>query len=219
MDFRDKPGGLVKVRGLVKTAVARALSWSRADALIGMLSDTGTSPIVLGYHRVVEDFDAAARVAIPAMLTSRRMLEQQLDWIGQRYQFVSLDELGEELGRGRASGRPLAAVTFDDGYRDVYDEAFPVLVKKGIPAAVFVVTDLVGTGQVQIHDRLYMLMCRAFERRPDPGRALAESPRRPRDPAVRHQELRPLRAESADGRGITPAGPVAERRGSDCGGP
>jgi peptidoglycan/xylan/chitin deacetylase (PgdA/CDA1 family) len=169
---RAKTRGLVKARGVVKTAVAHALAWSHADALIGMLADTGRSPIVIGYHRVVEDFDAAARVAIPAMLTSRRMLEQQLDWIGRRYEFVTLDELGEELGRVRASGRPLAAVTFDDGYRDVYDEAFPVLVRKGIPAAVFVVTDLVSTGQVQVHDRLYMLMCRAFEQWPDPAGAL-----------------------------------------------
>jgi len=165
------PGG---VRGLAKTVVARALSWSRADALIGRLSDTGPTAVVLGYHRVVEDFESAARVAIPAMLTSRAMLEAQLDWIGRRYTFVSLDELGDEMGRERTSSRPLAAVTFDDGYRDVYEEAFPVLQKKGIPSAVFVVTDLIGTKEVQIHDRLYMLVCRVFEQRAHPGRALAQ---------------------------------------------
>ena len=47
----------------------------------------------------------------------------------------------------RAASRstdPVAAVTFDDGYRDVYEHAVPVLKRKGIPAAVFVVTDLVG---------------------------------------------------------------------------
>ena len=169
-----KPRVPGSVRGLAKTVVARALSWSRADALLGRLSDTGPTPVVLGYHRVVEDFDAAARVAIPAMLTSRAMLEAELDWIGRRYTFVSLDELGDEMGRGRASSRPIAAVTFDDGYRDVYEEAFPVLQKKGIPSAVFVVTDLVGTNEVQIHDRLYMLVCRVFEQRVEPGRALAQ---------------------------------------------
>ena len=163
-----------RVRGLVKTAVAHALSWSGADALIGSLADTGSSPVVIGYHRVVDDFDAAARVAIPAMLTSRRMLEAQLDWIGRRYRFVSLDELGRAIETGRTSSEPLAAVTFDDGYRDVHDVALPILMRKGIPAAVFVVTDLVGTGEVPVHDRLYMLICRAFSRWADPGRALPD---------------------------------------------
>ena len=162
-----------RVRSVVKTALAHALSWSGADALIGSLTDTGASSVVIGYHRVVEDFGSAARFSIPAMLISSRMLEAQLDWIGRRYRFVALDELGRELDRG-APGRPLAAVTFDDGYRDVYDVAMPVLVRKGIPAAVFVVTDLVGTGQAQVHDRLYLLLCRAIGRWRDPGTALRE---------------------------------------------
>ena len=34
--------------------------------------------------------------------------------------------------------------------------------KKGIPAAVFVVTGLVGTQQMQIHDKLYLLLKSAF---------------------------------------------------------
>jgi hypothetical protein len=86
-----------RVRTVVKTALAQALSWSGADALIGSLADTGASAVVIGYHRVVEDFSSAARFSIPAMLISSRMLEEQLDWIGRRYRFVSLDELGREL--------------------------------------------------------------------------------------------------------------------------
>ena len=59
------------------------------------------------------------------MLTSRRMLEAQLDWIGRRFRFVSLDELGAQLGGRARPAAPLAAVTFDDGYRDVYEHGVP----------------------------------------------------------------------------------------------
>jgi len=165
---------VLRMRGVLKTAVAQALCWSRADALIGRLAEAHSQPLVVGYHRVVEDFEASASAAIPAMLTSARMLEEQLDWIGSRYRFVTLDELGRELEAGGNGPRPPAAVTFDDGYRDVHDLAMPVLERKGIPAAVFVVTDVIERGGPQIHDRLYMLICRAFTRWPDPGRALAE---------------------------------------------
>ena len=44
-----------RVRSVVKTALAQALSWSGADALIGSLADPGASSVVIGYHRVVVD--------------------------------------------------------------------------------------------------------------------------------------------------------------------
>jgi peptidoglycan/xylan/chitin deacetylase (PgdA/CDA1 family) len=94
------------------------------------------------------------------MLVSRQMLERHLDWLGRRFRFVSLDELGALMPGSDGSVRPAVAITFDDGYRDFYDCAFPLLKQKGVPAAVFVVTDLVGTTGVQIHDKLYLLLSR-----------------------------------------------------------
>jgi peptidoglycan/xylan/chitin deacetylase (PgdA/CDA1 family) len=119
---------------------------------------------VLGYHRVVERFEAEAPLTMPASLVSRSMLERHLDFIGRDHEFVSLDELGERLNARRRSRRPLAAVTFDDGYRDVYENAFPMLLRKGIPGAVFLVTNVVGTSEPQLHDRLHSLVQLAFRR-------------------------------------------------------
>jgi peptidoglycan/xylan/chitin deacetylase (PgdA/CDA1 family) len=93
------------------------------------------------------------------------MLEAQLDWVGRRFAFVGLEELGEGLERRDA--RPVAAVTFDDGYRDVYEHALPLLRRKGIPAAVFLVTDTIGTSRPQRYDLLHLLLARTFDRWPD----------------------------------------------------
>jgi peptidoglycan/xylan/chitin deacetylase (PgdA/CDA1 family) len=158
------------VRGLVKTGAAGVLARTGAAAVIGAVTRARRVPLVLGYHRVVERFDDAARTAIPASLVSTRMLEAQLDWVGRRFRFVTLDELGDRLDRGDTT--PVAAVTFDDGYRDVYHHARPLLRRKGIPAAVFVVTDVLGASQPQRYDRLYLLLGRAFSRRPDAARAI-----------------------------------------------
>lgn len=149
------------LRSLVKTGMAWLLRWGpyrgprRADGL-------GRLPFVVGYHRVVEDFAASAKDSTPAMLVSRKMLARHLDWIGRRFRFISLDELGARLKNQEPFHEPVVAVTFDDGYRDVYDHAFPLLKQKGIPAAVFVVTGLMGTSTLQIHDMLYLLLARAF---------------------------------------------------------
>ena len=149
------------VRGFIKTGVSSALHASGAEWL---LAARRRQPVVLGYHRVVDDFAAHAAYSIPAMLISRAMLDRHLDWIGRRFQIVSPDELRSRVVARSWSARPIAAITFDDGYRDFYEHAFPLLKRKGIPAAVFAVTDYVGTSEVLPHDRLYLLLARASTR-------------------------------------------------------
>jgi peptidoglycan/xylan/chitin deacetylase (PgdA/CDA1 family) len=153
------------IRSWIKTRAAGVLCRSGLARLAGTLTGARNAPVVIGYHRVVEDFASSAKTSIPSLLISLRMLERHLDWIGRRYQFVDLHELGARLER-EDSGDPIAAITFDDGYRDFYTHALPLLQRKGIPAAVFVVTDHVGTERIQIHDKLYLLLAR--RRRPIP---------------------------------------------------
>src|SRR5438093_6311493 len=150
------------LRRWIKSAAANALCRSNADRWIFSLAGYKNMPLILGYHRVVERFAADEQNTIPSMLISRAMLERHLDWVGRRYRFVSLDEIGAILQSGPTSAKPAAVVTFDDGYRDFYDLAFPLLKRKGIPAGVFVVTDLIGTRRMQVHDRLYLGLASIF---------------------------------------------------------
>lgn len=151
------------LKRLVKSGIAVGAHWSRLDRFIASRHGLDQAPLVLGYHRVVQDFEHSARTAMPSLLVSTETLERQLDWVGERYRFVSLDELAAGLDDAEGEGAavfedgPVAAVTFDDGYRDVYDNAFPLLKRKGIPFAAYVVTDLVGTDRLQLHDELYLL--------------------------------------------------------------
>jgi peptidoglycan/xylan/chitin deacetylase (PgdA/CDA1 family) len=156
-------------RSSIKAGVARALYRTGLHRLFSSINGTGHLPVVIGYHRVVEDFAASARTSIPSLLVSPAMLERQLDWIGRRFTFIGLDELGARVESDRHSNRRLAAVTFDDGYADFYDHAFPLLKKKGIPAAIFVMTGLLSTEQIADHDRLYLLLSRRIGRRALPS--------------------------------------------------
>jgi peptidoglycan/xylan/chitin deacetylase (PgdA/CDA1 family) len=160
------------IRSLFKATVAEVLHKSGGARLFGGLLGARREPLILGYHRVVDDFAAASRVSIPSMLITAKTLERHLDWIGRRRSFVPPETIGQKVAAGQSVDR-LAAVTFDDGYRDVHEHAFPILKRKGIPAAVFVVAGTVGTAQMLVHDRLYGLLCAGFARWPVPSRALA----------------------------------------------
>jgi peptidoglycan/xylan/chitin deacetylase (PgdA/CDA1 family) len=146
------------LRSLGKTCVAFAYTWSSAARQTVRASRMAGAPFIACYHRVVENFDHSRRGTIPAMLISTTMLERHLDWLAKRFTFFSLDDIGAHLEHGKPFVKPAAAITFDDGYSDVYHHAYPLLKKKGIPAAVFVVTSLVGTGRPQIFDRFYLLL-------------------------------------------------------------
>jgi len=112
------------------------------------------------------------------MLISLRTLERHLDWIGRRYTLVSLDDMDAGSSSPRRGGKPLAAVTFDDGYRDTYSLALPLLERKGIPGAVFVVTDLIGTTRLQRHDALFLLLSRGVAHWRHPASTIADALRR-----------------------------------------
>ena len=62
---------------------------------------------------------------------------------GNGYSSIGLNELPDAVENG-SSGSRFVVLTFDDGYRDFCDNAFPILDKYGFKAAVFIATGLMG---------------------------------------------------------------------------
>ena len=59
------------------------------------------------------------------------------------YNVISLDDALTCIKRKRISAKSIV-ITFDDGFKDIYENAFPVLARFGFPATVFLVVDAVG---------------------------------------------------------------------------
>jgi peptidoglycan/xylan/chitin deacetylase (PgdA/CDA1 family) len=144
------------LRAIGKTCFAYA--YTLTDARRFFSRQPSETPFIACYHRVVDNFEQSAKMTIPSMLISTRMFERQIDWLAKRFSFLSLEEIGSQLESGRPFETPAAAITFDDGYSDVYHRAYPLLRRKGIPATFFVVTGLIDSLRPQIFDRLYLLL-------------------------------------------------------------
>jgi len=84
--------------------------------------------------------------------------------LGRKYDVVSLETAMRFANDQRGTSRPMAVITFDDGYVDFYDEAFPVLKELGMPATVFLPTDYIGQSKPLAHDRIYWLVKLALAR-------------------------------------------------------
>jgi peptidoglycan/xylan/chitin deacetylase (PgdA/CDA1 family) len=160
------------LRRITKHTIAGVLHHSGIAHIAGPMLRRH-APLIVAYHRIVEDFASHARHSLPSMLTSVATFERQIDWLARRYRIVSLDEAAALAGHRDAAR--VAAITFDDGYRDFSELAMPVLVRKGVPAALFVVTDVVGRNDTLPHDRLYLRLERAFRRWSPPREGLTRA--------------------------------------------
>lgn len=123
------------MRTLIKTSVARAF-----EAVGGLRRLHAGRLVVLTFHRVRPGGEAphqrAMRILDVAVPDFRRILVE----MRERYEPVALgDWIGQEAPPARAS----FAVTFDDGWADNHEHAFPVLRELGIPATIFIATGAV----------------------------------------------------------------------------
>jgi peptidoglycan/xylan/chitin deacetylase (PgdA/CDA1 family) len=114
-----------------------------SDAHRWLLRDKAT--IVL-FHRVDDSLPND-----PISCTSSQFAAY-CEFFKRYFDVIPLTELLDRLDSGRDISRSLV-ITFDDGYRDNYELAAPILRDLGLPACFFIATDFIGSDQVTWWDR------------------------------------------------------------------
>jgi peptidoglycan/xylan/chitin deacetylase (PgdA/CDA1 family) len=104
--------------------------------------------LILAYHRI-----AAPSWDPWNLCVSPEHFEQQLAVLSRRADLVPLSGLASRLRAGRR-GRPVIALTFDDGYADNLHSAQPLLERYGAAATVFIATGWIDRGEPFWWDRL-----------------------------------------------------------------
>lgn len=131
--------------GFLKAALS-ALHYTGTGRLLEPL--TRGVGVIFMLHRVRVHAEAASgpnRIleVTPEFLEDTICLVRELG-----FDVVSLDELHARMASGDFD-RPFAAFTFDDGYRDNLEVAYPIFKRHGLPFAVYVPTDYPdGTGDL-----------------------------------------------------------------------
>lgn len=108
-----------------------------------------TAPIcqILIYHRVNDDKDPFLSATPVSVFVA------QMEHVKRHFPIVSLDQIAR--GEWSPKGEEFCvAVTFDDGYRDNYTDAFPVLRRLGIPATIFLTTGCIETASLPWYDHV-----------------------------------------------------------------
>ena len=98
------------------------------------------APVILMYHAIGRPGEPACRYRVPG-----RRFARQMAWLVRRgYRVLSLQELVGYRQRFELPPAKSVVITFDDGYADNYDVAYPVLRAHRFPATFFIVSGCIG---------------------------------------------------------------------------
>jgi peptidoglycan/xylan/chitin deacetylase (PgdA/CDA1 family) len=118
---------------------------------------------ILMYHRVEQQKNPWF---FPYSITISDF-ENQLIYLVKHYSILSLNELVSHIYEQKPLPKKAVVITFDDGYKDNYLYAYPILKKYALPATVFLTTGHIGRGELFWWDKIsYVLQhtrCDALE--------------------------------------------------------
>ncbi len=171
-----------------RAALARALAATGATRAIEALREAGgRTAVVLTYHRIAEP-GASNPYYDPVVSATPEGFRAQMEMVRRRFRVVGPEDLlAADDGRDR---RPLAVVTFDDGYRDNHDVALPILQELGVPATFFIPTGFLERPRLPWWDHVAYVIKRtrrgefAVERTPDDPAPIAVAPGADREAAL-----------------------------------
>jgi len=94
--------------------------------------------VVLTYHRIAKP--GADAFYDPVISATPESLRVQVEWLSNHVRLLTLPELLAQVQSGSCWREPVALLTFDDGYRDNFDVAVPILRERNTPATFFIPT-------------------------------------------------------------------------------
>lgn len=102
----------------------------------GRSSTSDEKVTILSYHEIADPAEAL----IPQYAVTPTMFVRQMDWLRVHgFRFVGVDDILADRAGKRMLPDKAVLITFDDGYRTMYEHAWPILKAWSIPAVIAVV--------------------------------------------------------------------------------
>jgi peptidoglycan/xylan/chitin deacetylase (PgdA/CDA1 family) len=101
--------------------------------------------VILNYHRM-SDKKEEKPLSLFDIGVTREKFEKEMRHLARNYSVIPFSQAVDLLKNENNWPRFPVVISFDDGYRDIYLNAFPVLEKFNLPAIVFISTRMVEQG-------------------------------------------------------------------------
>jgi len=133
-----------KIKLLVIKLLEFIIYYSGCAFLLSLISKKGV--IILTYHRVNNDTEPFS--------VSLKNFEKQIEYLAHKKRIISLEELITNIQKGIELPKGCVVITFDDGYKNNYTNAYPILKKYNMPFTIFLATDYISSDKLIWSDEL-----------------------------------------------------------------
>lgn len=121
----------------LKSSVVNTGNKKERDFKNGILKYNDKSIPVIMYHSI--DYEAGNELRIP-----KETFREQMKYLKDNgYTTLTFDELYSFMTNNKPVPEKSVVLTFDDGYKDNYDNAYPILKEYGFNATIFVITNCI----------------------------------------------------------------------------
>ena len=103
--------------------------------------------LFIPYHHLVSD-SPAPHIEPLYKFKNTRQFEDDLDYLLKNFKFITPSELLESVTKGIPLQQNSFLLTFDDGLRQAYEEAAPILLRKGVEAVFFIVPSFLDNNEL-----------------------------------------------------------------------
>ena len=116
--------------------------------------------VVIMYHRISAKRDDWSLESV----TSDHF-EKHIEYFCNNYRILPLEELATSLSEKKRAPQRSLVITMDDGYKDNYAHAYPILLKYGVPATIFLTTGHISTDELLWWDKVGYILHHTSTRR------------------------------------------------------
>jgi len=113
------------------------------------------------FHRIIHKKEPNILLQ-GGMYVDMNTFKKQVLYLRNRFTIISLDKVLNifDMTSKNAVNKPYCIFTFDDGWKDFYENAYPILLSYNIHATVFLPTDYIGTNKQFWTDKLAYILCK-----------------------------------------------------------
>ena len=116
------------------------------------------SKIIIPYYHLVSDEDNIPHTKYLFNHRNTTQFQSDLDFFLRHFNPISLFDLIDSVKNKRELKEKSFLLTFDDGYREVYDIIAPILIKRNIPATLFLTINFLDNQSLSLRHKASILV-------------------------------------------------------------
>jgi peptidoglycan/xylan/chitin deacetylase (PgdA/CDA1 family) len=111
------------------------------------------------YHQILPSNELNNLLIQPGMYVTEKVFNKQIYFLQSHFQIISFLEFLQRWHNNEwDANKRYCVITFDDGWRDNYAHAYPILERYQVPATIFLTTSFIGTNDCFWPNRLSHLL-------------------------------------------------------------